>query len=48
MSKTVEMDKGISILPSYICVDVIKGGKLEIINLPKSANITNDIWIVHT
>ncbi|QKQ24468.1 hypothetical protein HUE58_04955 [Candidatus Ruthia endofausta] len=30
MAKTVEMDKGISLLPSYICVDAIKEGKLEI------------------
>ncbi|WP_201341145.1 LysR family transcriptional regulator [Abyssogena phaseoliformis symbiont] len=47
MVKAVEMDKGISTLPSYICVDAIKEEKLEIINLPKSTNITNDIWIAY-
>ncbi len=32
------LNNGISILPFYICVDAIKEGKLEIKNLPKSAN----------
>lgn len=47
IAKAVEMDKGISILPSYICTNAIEAGKLEIVNLPKSTRITNDIWIAY-
>ena len=47
IAKAVEKGKGISVLPSYICDESIKKGKLELINIAKNKNISNEIWIAY-
>ena len=47
IASAVEKGKGISILPSYICHDLIKKGKLESIPLLKNKRVSNDIWIAY-
>ncbi len=47
IAKAVEKGKGISVLPSYICDELIKKGKLALINIAKNKNISNEIWIAY-
>lgn len=47
IAKAIEVDKGISILPSYICQNAIDAGKLEVVNTSKNTVSTNDIWIAY-
>lgn len=44
--KAVELGKGISVLPYYICEDSIHAGLIEVVgNL--NYNVENDIWVVY-
>ncbi len=42
----IELDKGISVLPSYICQDAIKNKRIEVIHSTEQ-NVTNDIYIAY-
>jgi len=44
--KAIEEDKGISVLPSYICQEAIATGKVEVI-ATQNKNISNDIFIAY-
>ena len=46
MLKAVEADKGISILPSYICQAAIERGNVEVINFDNKS-ISNEIYIAY-
>lgn len=45
IAKAVEMDKGVSILPSYICQNAIDAGRLEVVNASKNTASSNDMFI---
>ena len=45
IAKAVEIDKGVSILPSYICQNAIDAGRLEVVNASKNTVSSNDIFI---
>lgn len=44
--KAVELGKGISVLPHYICKKAIQAGDIQVINSFKS-NVTNDLWVAY-